>query len=280
MAHRVIVDQVTEQRLTGTAFPNNPECTAPPPSLSLAANATALPCVAEDDSGDFVDADFAGRQIAMPIWASDVIGAPLSIFLPERGVDILSFDANGTGTAAITGRNFLWSIDADGHLEILFASGEFNEYVLMGSDGDLTNTVHLATTANGTFAFRGLLKERNPSLAFDAATLIGPSFLSGTDESINVFPVTQIDAFTFSADNTGTLDIGSINPTTWGIDPADDRVITTAVFSFSTWERTWRLIDIIDDRYWVIETSQLGNPIDFVDTVDRVGFQTYYRVVP
>ncbi len=273
-------DQVAEQSLTGIAFPNNPECTTSAPTLSDAAAAIPLPWVVESNTGDFVATDFAGRQFAMPIWSNDVIGAPLSIAFPERGVDVLSFDVSGTGTTDITARSFLWSIDGDGHLEVLFATGEFNEYVLIGNDGDTINTVQVATTANGTFAFRGLLKERNPGLAFNNSLLVGPSFFSGWDESITLFPVGQIDEFTFSADNTGTLDIGSVNPTTWNISLADSRVVIVADFGFIVWERTWRLIDIVDDRYWVIETTQLGNPVDFVDTIDRVGFQNSYRVVP
>jgi len=280
------VDLVTERSESFQRFPENPEC--PPTAPVTAEPNIAFRWIDEAGSLDYSAADFAGTEVVLNFWSSTGTRATLGNVIRESGQDFFAFNANGTGTTRITGRDFNWTIDPDGHLEIAMVTGEFNEYISLGKDvdGDVGSALNIGTTANGTFAFRSLQLAVDPGFTLAPAIIVGPTFVSGSREQNTSSPRASKTPQTFQFLADGSWLQNGVPPfndpaAAWS-NPGGRLEFTLTAFGFTRQDVSWAPVAVIGDRYWVIEARQLGAVFDtpFVDLGTVTGFLTYYRATP
>ena len=93
-------------------------------------------------------------------------GTP-SLFDDELYDDKLQFETDGTGFARFKNQAFDWSIEADGHLRLVFADGEIADYFNFNSlpDGDAIGVVY--TKLNGDVISDGFLSVEHQILSVE-----------------------------------------------------------------------------------------------------------------
>ena len=134
---------------------------------------------------------------------------------PELHTDELSFVSDGTGTSKIKGETFVWSIGADGHLEVEFSGGDIASYFNVDAriSGDYVAVLYQYNSGD-VRAFADLSFEKTATVGF--ATVNIPGIYSTTSE-FELDDETFVDQalnFIVNADGTGVLELPSIDRAT------------------------------------------------------------------
>lgn len=162
---------IVRDRLVQTCSPAAPELESDTRSTRtvLAIDAARLPA--------FTAAEVSGTTLAL--------GLPLDAAPPTATLfptdDALSFSADGSGSARVSGLDFQWTVEPDGTLELVLSNGNRARYrLLRDAFTGARQAVMTATFTDGSQRTDGkLIYATNADYAFDADTVPGTYYLFG-----------------------------------------------------------------------------------------------------